>query len=157
VATPFWVEAMWEVLDKFEDAGLVVPRQVLPAGTKTQLEHVPYSDINWECDVNLSLHHHNVIDARADVINGFVEVDFAPFFCVYIPRKTIDSIGLLDSKNGRHYRSDRLYCDTLKEHMGAKIIYTPWSKVYHFLQRSTDQLRSSDRSSFMKMFVHNSW
>jgi hypothetical protein len=76
---------------------------------------------------------------------------------VYVPRSTLDALGPLDVENGPHYRSDRLYCDLVRDVMRRRIIYTPHSKVYHFVQRATTQLRNEDRELYTKMFVRNDW
>jgi len=157
LVTPGWLGAMQEVLDRVADAGLIAPRQTLLPDTKTLKTHVPGGYKNRECDTTLSAHHANVLDPYFDPHRGYIELSFAPFFCVYIPRTTIRKIGLLDVENGPHYRSDRLYCDVVRNFGGLRIIYTPHSKLYHFLQRATEELKQSDRELFKKMYVKNDW
>lgn len=157
LVTPGWLEGLQEVVEKVPDVGLVVPRQTLPPGTKTMQVHSPFCTTSREIDVSLSVHHANVLNPLFDPINGFMELSFAPFFCVYIPRETLRLAGLLDYKNGPHYRSDRLYCDVVRFWLGKRIIYTPHSKVYHFLQQSTTRLKLQDSKMFAAMFVKNNW
>jgi len=76
---------------------------------------------------------------------------FTPFFCVYIPRATLELTGDLDDEYGAHYYSDRFYCNLLREHFGKQIIYTPKSKVYHFVQQATKKLTDSDRLELSQM------
>ena len=38
-----------------------------------------------------------------------------------------------------------------------RILYTPQSKVYHFVQRATAQLKEGDQELYKKMFVRNDW
>ena len=64
---------------------------------------------------------------------------------------------MLNAEYGPHYRSDRLYCDMVREFAKRKIVYTPHAKLYHFLQRSTRVLQRSEPSMFKKMFVRNDW
>ncbi|MGB1560683.1 MAG: glycosyltransferase [Sinimarinibacterium flocculans] len=157
LVTAGWVQAMQQVLHDWPQTGLVVPRQVLPAGTQTIRTHNPAMDPRREADVNLSLHHDNVVDPLFDPVNGYVALTFAAFFCVYIPRRTLDEVGVLDHENAPHYRSDRLYCDAVRHLAGRPIVYTPHAKLYHFLQRATAQLRVADPQMFQGMFVKNEW
>ena len=84
-----------------------------------------------------------------------LEINFVPFFCVYITRESINKIGLLDAELGRHYRSDRLYCYAVRYQARKKIIFTPKSKVYHLHQQSTKDLKKKDDKEFSLMFVHH--
>ena len=157
LATPGWVPGMWEVFDHVADVGLVVPRQTLFPGTPTAAVHVPYSRNDREVDVSLSAHHANVLDPQLDVSRGYVELSFGTFFCAYIPRETVESVGPLNVEHGPHYRSDRLYCDMVREFAKRRIVYTPHSKLYHFLQRSTRDLQAAEPAAFDAMFVRNDW
>jgi hypothetical protein len=38
-----------------------------------------------------------------------------------------------------------------------RVLYTPQSKVYHFVQRATAQLKEGDQELYAKMFVRNDW
>ena len=152
-----WITAMQHVFDSFPDAGLVVPRQVLLANTPTIGTHNPIYYSTREADVNISIHHDNIVDPNLSFREGYFELSFAPFFCVYIPRHTLFTLGSLDHENGPHYRSDRLYCEAVRRIANRKIIYTPHSKVYHFLQQSTTKLKHDDADVFNKMFVKNEW
>ena len=157
LATPGWVPGMWEVFDHIDDVGLVVPRQTLFPGTPTTDVHVPYSRADREVDVSLSAHHANVLDPMLDPARGYVELRFGTFFCAYIPSETVEAVGLLNVEHGPHYRSDRLYCDMVREFAKRRIVYTPHSKLYHFLQRSTRDLQSAQPAAFEDMFVRNDW
>jgi GT2 family glycosyltransferase len=157
VVTAGWLEALQEPLGLVERVGLVVPRQTLLPRTRTLRTHVPFARPNREADVTISAHHNGVVDPLTWARWGFVEMSFAPFFCVYITRDCLAEAGPLDAENGRHYRSDRLYCDIVRGHLGRRIIYTPHAKLYHFLQQSTNVLREGDREQFQTMFVENRW
>lgn len=139
--------------------GLVVPRQVLFANTKTITTHVPFADPSIDCDVNLSHHHKNIQSVPIFHDGEQVEINFAPFFCTYMRREIVDKVGGLDAEFGRHYRSDRIMCDYLRHLLGMKIIYTSQSVVYHKLQKATDGMRKSDKKSseFELMFKKNQW
>ncbi len=157
LVTPGWLEALGEVVENVPDLGLAVPRQVLLPGEKTIPVHLPKAIRNREVDVNLSAHHKNVLNPVFDRFRGFVELTFAPFFCVYLPRDTINQAGLLDQKNGPHYRSDRLYCDVVRSFHNKRIIYTPHAKVYHFHQRATRELKENNPEMYRALFWMNDW
>ncbi len=157
VVTPGWIEALQQVFADFPDAGLAVTRQVLLPGTKTMRTHNPMCDDKLETDVNLSRHHDNIIDPAPGGDSDYTELSFAPFFCVYIPRETLQSLGPLDHVSAPHYRSDRLYCEAVRRIAGRRIIYTHRAKLYHFLQQATGTLRKSDSDRFKAMFVQNEW
>ena len=155
--TQGWLGALQSVLDAYPEAGLVVPSQVVLASEKSMPLHRPSCDPGRECDVNLSWHHANLLDPLFDVPRGYMELTYAPFFCIYIPRPTLERVGRLDVGNGPHYASDRLYCDAVRELAGRRILYTPHAKVYHFVQRATADLKGRDRGLYEDMFVANDW
>lgn len=157
VVTPGWLEALQAVFDEVPEAGLAIPRQMLLPGTDTVAVHSPASDRAREAEVNLSRHHDNLLQPCIEDTSGLAELSFAPFFCVYIPRRTLQEIGPLDHENAPHYRSDRLYCEAVRRICRRPIIYTPHAKLYHFLQRATSELRGGDKRMFTDMFVRNDW
>lgn len=155
VVTPGWLEALQKVIEDVADAGLVVPRQVLLAGTDTLGVHQPACDPAREMDVNLSAHHDNIIDPGFDPVAGLMELRFAPFFCVYIPRDVIEALGPLDEQDAPHYRSDRLYCEAVRRLLKRRIVYTPHAKLYHFLQRATQALAARSPVEYDALFIRN--
>ena len=156
IVTEGWIEELYRVKDEIGTAGLIVPRQVLLPRTKTMDIHVPQSVASRELDVTLSVHHDNVKDVDKYRKYGFVQVSFAPFFLVMITRECYNRLGLLDEKNGRHYKSDRLYCAKATEN-AFDIVYTPYSKAYHLLQQSTQALKKTDEKMFRAIFLKNEW
>lgn len=157
VVTPGWLEGLWAALDVVDDAGLVVPRHTLLPGSLAARSHVPCADISREIDVNLSILHANVLDPDPALPDGLTPLSFAPFFAVYVPRRTIDEVGLLNVEHGPHYRSDRLYCDTVRHGARRPIVYTPASKLYHLRRRSTRTLKRTDPALYEAMYVFNDW
>lgn len=151
--------AMQQLAYQDPNIGLVVPRQVLFANTKTITTHVPFANPSIDCDVNLSQHHKNIHYVPLLHDGEQVEISFAPFFCTYMRREVVDQVGGLDAEFGRHYRSDRIMCDYLRHLLGMKIIYTSQAVVYHKLQKATDGMRKSDKKSaeFELMFKKNQW
>lgn len=155
LVTRGWLEALRDVMVNVHDAGLAVPRQVLLPGDNTINSHSPKATAGREADANLSLQHNNILNPLYDPVRGYVELDFAPFFCAYIKRETIDEAGLLDVIYGPHYTSDRIYCDIVRNLFSRRIIYTPFSKVYHFLQQATKELKDKDPESYESMYKMN--
>jgi len=159
ILTPGSIEALQKTAYKLSDTGIVVPQQVLPAETKTINEHVPFAYSQYECDVNLSKAHNNIINVPVFHSGNVVELSFAPFFCAYIKRTVYDeSIGL-DPENGRHYRSDRIFCNYVRHIMKLKVYYTVDAVVYHKLQKSTDDLKNRPKKgeNYDLMFQKNRW
>ena len=149
-----WLEALLDVASR-PDAGIIAPRQMLLAGTPTIAAHAPAANEHLEIDVSLSAHHANVL-ANAPVLpDGILELNFVPFFCVLLTRPLLDTLGPLDARRGRHYRSDSLYCLATREVAGRKILYTPHAKVYHLLQQSTHALRTARPAEYTAMLEAN--
>ncbi|MCD8239420.1 MAG: glycosyltransferase family 2 protein [Clostridiales bacterium] len=156
VVTEGWLNELYRVKDNIKDAGLIVPRQVLLPETKTMHAHVPMGILSRELDVNVSVHHHNVSDLKKYYRQGFIKLTFAPFFLVMITKECYEKLGLLDEENGRHYKSDRLYCQKAAEN-GIEVVYTPYSKAYHLLQQSTQVLKETDSAMYQAIFNNNDW
>ncbi len=157
VVTPDWLEGLWQVLDLDVDAGLVVPRQVLPPGGRAARSHVPATDLRREMDTNPSILHRNVLPPDPALSGGLLSLSFAPFFAVYIPRATIEALGPLNVEHGPHYRSDRLYCAAVRRGLGQRIVYTPYSRLYHLRRRSTKALQREDPALYTVMYERNDW
>jgi|WetSurMetagenome_2_1015567.scaffolds.fasta_scaffold76395_1 O-antigen biosynthesis protein len=159
IVTPFAIKNLQNAAYKLPNCGITLPQQVLPGNTKTITAHVPYAYPEYECDVNLSAVHENIINVPVFHSGKFLELSFAPFFCVYIKRDTLNSSVGLDAEFGRHYRSDRIFCNYIRHMMNLKIYYVEDAVVYHKLQKSTDVLRSKSKksSNFDIMFYKNQW
>jgi glycosyltransferase involved in cell wall biosynthesis len=154
------LDALHEAAYQLPQCGLTVPRQVLPGGTKTIADHVPYASPDQECDVNLSKHHSNVLSPPVFHHGEHTELSFAPFFCVYVKRKVLQLAPRLDEQHGRHYRSDRIYCDYVRNILGFRIYHVSGAVVNHKLQRSTDLLQSTaaqGKSDFDEICINNTW
>lgn len=150
------IRIMQQKAYSLQNAGLIVPRQILPGGTDTIKVHVPYADPDRDCDVNLSVHHRNVINVPLLHDGEDLELSFAPFFCVYIKHSVLSGSVGMDAEYGRHYRSDRVFCNYVRHVMGLKIYYVSGAIVYHKLQKSTNYLRARSED-FDIMFRKNQW
>jgi O-antigen biosynthesis protein len=158
--TPTALDAMHDAAYQLPQCGLAVPRQVLRGGTKTIADHVPYACPDQDCDVNLSKHHSNIVNPPVFHHGEQTELSFAPFFCVYLKREVLHLAPRLDEKHGRHYRSDRIYCDYVRNILGLKIYHVSSALVNHKLQRSTDQLQDTaaqGKSDFEEICIKNTW
>ncbi|OZI56395.1 glycosyltransferase family 2 protein [Bordetella genomosp. 4] len=148
-----------EIAYEASDIAMSVPRQVLPAGAENISLHVPYATTSLACDVSLSKHHKNIASVDLFHDGRRVELSFAPFFCVYIKRPVWDACGGLDYENGRHYRSDRIMCDFIKQVLRQRIVYTPDATVHHGAQIATRELaqRDGDGNEYDSMLTKNIW
>ncbi len=156
IVTEGWLAALQEVTVLRKNAGIIVPQQVLPANTETILKHLPYANSKIEVDVSLSQHHHNLTNPQINNYDGLLELNFAPFFCVYLTRTCLNKLRSLDATNGRHYFSDNIYCNLIRDLSNLKIFYTPKSKVYHLLQQSTKALANIP-GDYQEIFLDKSW
>ncbi|RVT98682.1 glycosyltransferase [Rhodovarius crocodyli] len=157
LVTDGWLEALADVAARQPDVGAVVPRQMLLPQTESVDVHCPMANRGQEADVSLSLHHGNVLAGQMGRPDALVELTFAPFFCVLLTAEALRRLGPLDELRGRHYRSDSLYCEAIRAIAGLRILYTPWSKVYHLLQRSTHALSRQSAQDYRVMFEQNRW
>ena len=119
------------------------------------LNHVPPANLRFECDTNLSRLHDSVRDPFFDRENGVMELSFAPLFCALLTRQAIEAVGGLDTERSPHFQSDWLYCDAVRSFAGLRILYTARAKAYHFLSRSSKDLRRDDPGLFASMVRRN--
>jgi GT2 family glycosyltransferase len=149
------LEALQVACYSSDDIGISAPQQVLLPRSKTIRAHVPDAEPAREIDVTISYHHDNLVKTSDDPNSFLIDVNFIPFFCVYIKNSLIKEIGLLDAQLGRHYRSDRIYCNATIHFAKKRIVYTPKSKIYHFHQQSTSHLKKDNKKEYVNMFVKN--
>ncbi|MBQ2654676.1 MAG: glycosyltransferase [Methanobrevibacter sp.] len=150
------IEAMQKFAYEHDDCGIVVPQQVLPGGTPTMKQHVPYASEGFDCDVNPSAHHKNIINMDNFHDGESLELSFAPFFCTYIKREVLEKSFGLDAELGRHYRSDRIFSEYIRHILGYKIFHVTDAIVYHKLQKSTQSLAKNEES-LDNMLFKNRW
>lgn len=152
------IRALQRVAYESSSIGIVVPAQMLRPGSSEISIHVPYANQGAEADVNLSAHHDNVESVELFHHGRLVDLNFAPFFCAYIKRTVWDACGGLDHEHGRHYRSDRIMCDFVRDVLKKRVIYTPEIRVFHEGKTSSRQLRDKGRKSASRdMLQRNQW
>ena len=155
ILTPGALEAMQKAAYELPDCGIVVPQQVLPADTKIINTHVPYASPKYECDVNLSAAHANIINLPVFHSGRVVELNFSPFVCVYIKYDVINSSLGLDSEFGGYYCSDCIFCNYVRHMMNLKIYYIEEAVVYHKLGKSTSIIgEKPDKDSNINLTFH---
>jgi O-antigen biosynthesis protein len=157
--TPGALTVLQEAAHACDSIAMTTPQQVLSAGEPTISTHVPYAIDKLPCDVTLSCHHGNVEHLPLFHDGAVVELNFSPFFCVYIKRDAWNACGGLDAEHGRHYRSDRIMCDYVRHVLAKRIVYTPEAIVFHHHQAATKELRgkSDGNPDFEAMFQRNQW
>lgn len=137
--------------------GLIVPRQILYAKHKSINAHVPFANENENCDVNLSMIHKNIDHIPLFSNCKHVELNYAPFFSVYIKRDVYNIAGDLDAQHGRHYRSDKIYCDVIRHVLNLKIYYVYDAIVFHGFQKSTNIFKQITPHESEQMIKNNVW
>jgi glycosyltransferase involved in cell wall biosynthesis len=159
IGTEGWLWRLCEARDNLQDFGILAPTQYLLPHTRTFNDHQPAARPDRDIEVNISHHHNNLVvgSGKETAEQSVIEALFVPFFCVLIRREALGSVGLLDEIRGRHYRSDRIYCDALRYVGGYKIGVCYKSRVYHLLQQSTSSLRKNNPEMYEVMFKKNSW
>jgi glycosyltransferase involved in cell wall biosynthesis len=159
IGTEGWLWRLCEARDNLPEFGLLAPTQYLLPHTRTFNDHQPAARPDRDIEVNISHHHNNLVSGsgREAAEQRVIEALFVPFFCVLIKREALDAVGLLDEIRGRHYRSDRIYCDALRYMGGYKIGVCYRSRVYHLLQQSTNSLRKNSPEMYDVMFKKNNW
>ena len=157
VVTPNWLDALAEAAYDDDSVGMAAPRQVFLANDPEVKNHVPFADGDREVDINLSLHHRNVLDPFYNVAKGLVELNFTAFFCVYIRSDALSQIKMLDHVTGFHYGSDSTFCSMVRHILKKRILYTNKSKVYHFHRRAAQHLKKTDKELHRAMFVVNKY
>lgn len=150
------LEAMQYYAYSLSDCGVIVPREVLYAGDERVNNHVPYANKNFECDVTPSRNHTNILEYPIFFDGDILELNFAPFFCTYIKRDVYNKTIGLDSEIGRHYVSDRLFCDFVRYILNLKVYHVSDAIVYHKSQAATKKLKK-DTNKYDTMFIKNQW
>jgi glycosyltransferase involved in cell wall biosynthesis len=159
VLPPGAIRSLQQLAYQSPSVGIVVPAQMLPAGSSEIGVHVPSANQSTEADVNLSMHHDNIESVDLFHHGRVVDLNFAPFFCAYIKRDVWDACGGLDHEHGRHHRSDRIMCDFVRNVLKKRVVYTPDVRVCHEGQTSSRQLREKDpaQSVARDMLQRNQW
>ncbi len=125
------VEALQAAVYASPDVAISVPQIVVPAGHADAGMHVPDTLDALPCDVSLSLRHRNVARVGTFHDGERVELDYAPFSCVYIKREVWDRCGGLAADGDCPVSPERILCDYVRQVLGMKIVYTPAALARH--------------------------
>jgi glycosyltransferase involved in cell wall biosynthesis len=130
LVTNGWLGGMQQVLTDIPNAGIVVPRRVLPRNSRYITKHVPFCSPNFEADVSLSKLSRNIVDPFLLPYKGYVELSYAPLMGVLLSREWLQKnrSKLIFGKND--YKSNRKMCKQAVLD-GFKVVYTPHSKIYY--------------------------
>lgn len=79
-------------------------------------------------------------------IPHLIEVDTAAFFCVFIPRKVFEEVGMISTEYGRGYFEDDDYCRRVQK-LGYKVGIARDVYVHHKMGASFDLLEDSEKTS----------
>ncbi len=156
VLTEGAIEHMQTGAYSYKDCGLIVPHELVPEKNPHMNYHVPYADDKFKCDVTPSKEHHNIINMPVFHDGELIELNFAPFFCVYIKREVYNKTLGLDPELGRHYRSDRIFSDFVRHILKLKIYQEPNAYVFHKHKAATNSLRKN-KEEYILMFEKNQW
>ena len=140
----------------YSNCGLIVPHELVSEKNPHMNYNVPYADPEFKCDVTPSKGHHNIINLPVFHDGGLLELNFAPFFCVYIKREVYNKTLGFDPELGRHYRSDRIFSDFIRHILKMKIYQEPNAYVYHKHRTATNHLRKN-KKDFDFIFLKNQW
>ena len=150
------LEAMQYYAYSLQDCGIIVPCETLYPNDIRMSYNVPFVNPEFECDVSTSKIHKNIYNVPLFFDGNILELDFAPFFCTYIKRDVYDKTLGLDPELGRHYRSDRIFCDFIRLFLNLKIYHIADAKVYHKSQQSTKKLEKK-KDEYEMIFLRNQW
>jgi O-antigen biosynthesis protein len=111
---------------------IAVPQQVRAACSENNT-HVPYAFDHLPCDVTLSDHHKNV-EPVGLFHDGSVDLNFAPFTCVYIKHEVFKMYNRSragSEKKCQYDAIDRHMCDFVRQVLGMRIAYDCSAVVMH--------------------------
>lgn len=150
------IEHMQKGAYSYKDCGIIVPHEIVFEENPHMVNHVPYSDPKFKCDITPSKAHHNIINMSLFHDGGLLELNFAPFFCTYIKRDVYNKTLGLDPELGRHYRSDHIFSDFVRHILNMRIYQEPHAYVFHKHQTATNLL-IKNKEEYNIMFNKNQW
>jgi len=128
IVTPNWLEELRVVLKEDNNVAVAVPRQVIVENNNIARLHSPDSDSNFDIDISLSDYHDNVLGKYKE--EGMYELKFTYGACALMRYNDLFSAKFSTDECYGDISLELLYSDLLR-HTGKKIVYTPYSKVYH--------------------------
>ena len=132
------IESMQNAAYNLDDCGFVVPQQILPERTPSINVHVPYATNIFECDVTPSMKHKNIINVPTFHDGELLELNSAPFFCLYFKRDVLNKFMESDTELEKYYQSNKTFSTNIRSRMGLKIYHISNAIVYHAPQKNKD-------------------
>lgn len=122
------IEIMQNAAYNLKECGIVVPQQI--SYGDSILNHVPYANPIFECDINVSKKYKNIINFPIFHDGDILELNFAPYFCLYIKH---DILSLLEDYFVDFIKydfSDGILSDVVRNVLNLKIYHISDAKVY---------------------------
>lgn len=134
--TPRWLEELLFLFARFPDAGMAVPRCVLPPRNASLPNLVPHMFYSFEADI--ALHGDYILRPNIDY-EGYFELSALQGFSVlllpaYVLGEVCDVF-----QNSINEDTRQELCRAIREKTAKKIYYTPFSKAY-FIPSSTIEI-----------------
>ena len=111
--------------------GLIIPHEMLISDTNILPLNMPYAYRNFECDATPSREHQKIINLPLFYDGEVLELNFAPFFCVYIKREVYNKTLGLTPEFGESVCSDIIFSDFVRHYLQLKIFQSSDAYVYH--------------------------
>jgi glycosyltransferase involved in cell wall biosynthesis len=127
ILTPYSLESLQTAMYTIKKCGLVIPQQVVPSGTKSISMHVPFAKYTYECDINLSIIHNNMINVPIFHSGDLLELQFASLFSAYIKRDIMNNFDLMNNEN----YLEHVFCDYIRNILNLKIYHVSEAIVYN--------------------------
>ena len=128
VFTPKWLEELLLLFSRFSDAGMAVPRCVLPPRHQLISVLVPQRVASFEADISLSIH--NVLRPNI-AFEGYFELAYPQgFSAVAMPASLVRELGK-EMEDALTHKDINSICPALIKKHGKKIYYSPFSKIYY--------------------------
>ena len=120
------IESMQYHAYSIPNIGIITPQQII-SNDSSILKHVPYALQNYECDVTPSLYLNNVINIPLFFDGEYLKLNFAPFFCYYLPKNVLNSIDL----DNLSVDWEQELCNYILNVLKLKIIHVSDALVYN--------------------------
>lgn len=138
------IEHMQDCAYSIPNCGLVVPHEMTLEKNNIIKTHVPYADLNMECDTLPSILNHNIINIPIFHDGGLLELNYAPFFCTYVKREIYDKTANLEFQLGIDDQTNHIFSDFIHNILKLKIYQSPNSFVYHKHLDTMRKIKNSD-------------
>lgn len=141
--TAGWLDALLDVFDRFDAVGLVGAKLLYPDGRLQEAGGIVWGDGDaWN--------YGRAGNASDPKYNYVRQVDFVSGACLMLPKALWDEVGGFDEHFAPAYYEDTDLAFRVRS-KGLKIVYTPFSEVFHFEGLSSGTSLSSGVKRFQKV------